>query len=134
MRLLIAWVMLPLLGASALFLTACVDEVALEEVALEEVVEEEPYPLTTAQIAEVKASASRNMQPEYAAITEAEFETICHNFEVANWDYGAALELEEVTASDRARFAHGEVLVWLWDVTGERGLKAAPGLLKGFCR
>ena len=92
------------------------------------------YPLTADQVAAVKEAAGQNMLPEHLPPTDAEWETVCNNFESVSWDYDRVLELEVVTATSRARAAHGELLVWLWEITGVSGVDNSPRLLKGFCR
>ena len=46
----------------------------------------------------------------------------------------ACLIWKLVTATSRAQAAHGELLVWLREITGVSGIDNAPRLLKGFCQ
>ena len=91
----------------------------------------EPYPLSATQVQEVRSSLETTMLPDFTPVTDAEFKTICGNFENEGWDSDKTFGAIDQD-NDRSVAAHMGLAVWLWEVTGESA-DATPGLLAGFC-
>lgn len=100
--------------------------------------EVESYTLTFAQAALVIEKVNRNLQPEYKPLEDEEWEIICNNFRNSDWNFDETIKIQrDNDASMRSQVAHGELLVWLWDldlVNPPNRVAAAPGLVKGFCK
>ena len=74
-----------------------------------------PYEFTTDEVTRIDANINRNMQPEYNPLKPEEFSIMCRNYEMAGWDYNRVVE--DLEQSKRSRFAHVELILWLWDAT-----------------